>query len=284
MSLEPFRLIEFDDLSCGYDQTPVLEGVTLAIHAGQFVGVIGPSGSGKTTFLRSILGAVECFRGEVRVLGRSVGKRAPTRVGYVPQLETVDWNFPITVEQVVLLGLATESGPWPWARRGDRGRVHNLLDRLGIGAFASRHIRDLSGGQQQRLFLDRALVRDPELLLLDEPTSGVDIKTRDDILHLLAEIAASGVTIVLTTHELNAVAAHLPRVICLNRRVVAHGPPREVFTPEILSRTYGSAMTVVRHDDILLIADNTHFIPGEFTRAHPWTVNQTERKDRHDAS
>jgi ABC-type Mn2+/Zn2+ transport system ATPase subunit len=178
-------------------------------------------------------------------------------VGYVPQLETVDWNFPVTVREVVAMGLAGEGRllGWPWLGRAARAQIEALLERLGIPELASRHIRELSGGQQQRVFLARALVRGPRLLLLDEPTSGVDIKTRHDVLHLLAELNHDGVTVVLTTHDLNSVAAHLPQVVCLNRRVVAHGPPATVFTPAVLEATYGAEMLVVRQGELTVIVD-----------------------------
>jgi len=214
---------------------------------------VGPSGSGKTTVLRAILGMAELYHGAVQFPTAGPGRRP--RIGYVPQLETIDWSFPVTVEQVVLMGLAAESGPFPWARKSDRHAMHELLERLGIDQCAKRHIRDLSGGQQQRVFLARALIRRPELLLLDEPTSGADIKTRHEVLHLLSELNRDGIAVLLTTHDLNSVAAHLPWVICLNKRIVAQGTPDAVFTPEILGRTYGAEMIVVRQGDLILVSD-----------------------------
>jgi ABC-type Mn2+/Zn2+ transport system ATPase subunit len=177
-------------------------------------------------------------------------------MGYVPQVETVDWNFPATVEEVVLMGRTMELGPWPWAGRQARAEARELLERLGLGGLGHRHIRQLSGGQQQRAFLARALLRKPQLLLLDEPTSGVDIRTRHDILHLLTELQDDGTAIVLTTHELNAVATHLPYVVGLNRRVIAQGPPEAVFTDEILTRLYGGPMHVVREGDVTVVVDH----------------------------
>src|SRR5439155_11649066 len=164
------------------------------------------------------------------VNGQAVRGRTPSGVGYVPQVETVDWSFPVTVGEVVRMGLTMRSGWLPWPSAEDRRAIDRLLERLGIGGLARRHIRDLSGGQQQRVFLARALIGKPRLLLLDEPTSGVDIKTRDDVLHLLLDLNQEGVTIVLTTHELNGVAAHLPEVVAVNRTVLAQGTPAEVFT------------------------------------------------------
>jgi zinc/manganese transport system ATP-binding protein/zinc transport system ATP-binding protein len=253
-------IVEVDGVTCGYQGEVVLRDVSLRVEAGDFVGLLGPSGSGKTTMLRTLLGATVIHHGSVRVDGRMVTDRHRPKVGYVPQLETVDWNFPVTVQEVVLMGRASESGPFPWNRHQDRDLAHSMMDRLGIGDLAKRHIRELSGGQQQRVFLARALVSNPRLLLLDEPTSGVDIKTRDDILHLLDELNHQGVTVLMTTHELNAVAAHLPWVVCLNRRVIAEGPPGDVFTPKILEQTYGVEMPVVRYQGLTLVAERPHLI------------------------
>jgi zinc/manganese transport system ATP-binding protein len=252
-------VVRFERVTCGYDGPPVLRDVDLAIERGAFVGIVGPSGSGKTTLLRAMVGGVPRVRGRVLVNGREVGRRfrgAPSAsVGWVPQLETVDWQFPATVREVVLMGRWADR-PWvAWSSGEDRRRVDRLLERLGIGGLAGRHIRELSGGQQQRVFLARAMIADPQLLLLDEPTSGVDLKTRDDILHLLADLNRDGITIVLTTHELNTVAAHLPWVVCVNGRVIAEGDPDEIFTSEILGRTYGADLRVVRQEGVVLIAD-----------------------------
>jgi zinc/manganese transport system ATP-binding protein/zinc transport system ATP-binding protein len=252
------EIIRLNNVSVGYGGQPVLSDVDFSVGQGEFVGLLGPSGSGKTTLLRTLLGSVAVYGGSVRVDGRPVrGSRRPS-VGYVPQLETVDWNFPVSVEEVVLMGRAAASGPWPWPRPEDRRQMRALLERLGIAEYRRSHIRNLSGGQQQRVFLARALIRNPRLLLLDEPTSGIDIKTRDDILHLLVELNREGVTVILSTHEINAVAAHLPRVVCINRGIVADGRPADVFTPAILRRTYGGEMLVVRQDGLTLVADSPH--------------------------
>jgi zinc/manganese transport system ATP-binding protein/zinc transport system ATP-binding protein len=250
-------VVEFRGVSCGYGEEPVLTDIDLRIHAGDFVGLVGPSGAGKTTLLRAILGGVEIYSGEVLIDGRPAG--GSTRAGYVPQLEAIDWNFPVTVQQVVLMGRATE-GWGPWHRGDAREEAHRVMKRLGIEELAKRHIRALSGGQQQRAFLGRALISNPRLLLLDEPTRGVDIKTRDDVLHLLDELNHEGVTVVMSTHELNAVAAHLPWVVCVNKTIIAQGSPSEVYTPENLRRTYGAEMAVFQYQGMTLVAEAPHHI------------------------
>jgi zinc/manganese transport system ATP-binding protein len=258
-------LVQITDLTCGYDGQTVLENISLDLYPGQFAGIVGPSGSGKTTLLRALLGRADIYHGAVRLGGDSAERG--TRIGYVPQLETIDWTFPVTAEEVVLMGLTAEGGLWPWPSREHRRRMAELLERLGIADCSQRHIRDLSGGQQQRVFLARALIRSPQLLLLDEPTASADIKTRHEILHLLADLNADGVTVVLTTHDLNSVAAHLPWVICLNGQIVAEGAPDDVFTPEVLSQTYGAEMVVLRQGDLILVSDKL-----SATRSEPVSI------------
>jgi ABC-type Mn2+/Zn2+ transport system ATPase subunit len=239
--------IVLENVSCGYQRGHVLTDVDLRIPQGQFVGLIGPSGAGKTTLLRTMVGLVPRIDGRVEVAGRPVMPgMPPPKVGYVPQVGMIDWSFPVTVENVVMMGKQRQMGWLPWPSGRDKSDVAGILERLGIGQLARRHIRDLSGGQQQRTFLARALISDPEILILDEPTASVDIRTRDEILHLLAEINDSGITIVITTHELNSLAAHLPWVVCVNRGIVAQGSPERIFTGEIMSRTFEADMRVIR--------------------------------------
>ncbi|MGB8650033.1 MAG: ABC transporter ATP-binding protein, partial [Mycobacteriales bacterium] len=186
-------MIEVQDVSFGYGAAPVLRDVSLTVAAGQFTGIVGPSGSGKTSLLKVLLGTVQPQHGTVRRTG-------PVAVSYVPQLETVNWSFPVTVAECVLMARATRRLS-PWATRQEKADVSSALERLGIAELATRHIRELSGGQQQRMFIARALVRRPDLLLMDEPTSGVDVATRHEVLHLLDDLNREGLAIVLTTHD-----------------------------------------------------------------------------------
>ena len=250
-------LVEINRLSCGYEKQNVLQGVNLQIMRGDFVGLLGPSGSGKTTLLRAMLGAVDVYEGEVLVEGVRASEGRP-RIGYVPQLETIDWNFPVTVREVVMMGRTMENRFFPWFRREEKELADRMMEQLGILHLAGRHIRELSGGQQQRVFLARALVSRPSLLLLDEPTSGVDVKTRDDVMHLLHDLNHEGVTIVITTHEINAVAVHLPRLVCLAGRVLAEGTPYDVITVEVLRQTYGAEMPVIHYEGMPIVAESPH--------------------------
>jgi ABC-type Mn2+/Zn2+ transport system ATPase subunit len=240
-------LLGLDGVTCTFGAHRVLVDVSVTVRAGEFLGIVGPSGSGKTTLLRALLGRVAPGTGTV-VRGPDVA------VGYVPQVETVNWDFPVTVAQVVLMA-RTRGRVLPWASREERREVAAVLDRLGIAGLAPRHIRELSGGQQQRVFIARALLARPDVLLLDEPTSGVDVRTRHDVLHLLTDLNADGLAVLLTTHDLNGIASHLPELVCLNGRVVATGPPREVMTSEILELTYGAPMDVLEHSGMQIVVD-----------------------------
>lgn len=251
-------LVNITDVSSGYAGSPAIEDVSLKIWPGQFVAVVGPNGGGKTTLLRTVLGAVPLMRGRVTIRGEAVRGSALERVGYVPQLETIDWNFPITVEEVLLMGLFRKNHWLKRIKKDDLKKIDALLDRLNLAGLGKRHIRELSGGQQQAVFLGRALLGDPDLILLDEPTAGLDIRSRDDVIHFLHEINHQGVAIVITAHDLNWVAAHLPWVVCLNRRVVAEGRPQEVFTSAVLQETYRGDMVVFLHDGMIMIGERPH--------------------------
>ena len=243
-----YELVALDRVHFAYDGGPaVLEDVSLSVRKRQFIGIVGPSGSGKTTLLRTMLGATLPSTGRLQ-------RRAGLRVAYVPQVETVDWNFPVTVRECLLMARPS-ARMVPWPSHAERREVEQMLDRLGLGGLAGRHIRELSGGQQQRVFIARALMRRPELLLMDEPTSGVDARLRHEILHLLDDLNATGLAIVLTTHDLNGIAAHLPRLVCLNRRVIATGRPEQVLRSDVLEQTYGASMQVLEHAGLRVVVD-----------------------------
>ncbi len=241
-------LLAADNLTVSYDGGhPVLVDVDLSIDAGDLIGIVGPSGSGKSTLLKALLGNVPATNGAVR-------RRAGLSVGFVPQVERIDWNFPVTVAECVSMARA-KGLRMPWIGKAERREVEDVLGRLGLDGLGSRHIRDLSGGQQQRVFLARALFTEAEVIFLDEPTSGLDVKTRHEVLHLLGDLNEAGLTIVLTTHDLNGIATHLPTVLCLNREVIGAGAPEDVLVPEVLERTFGSPMEVLEHGGMRVVVD-----------------------------
>ena len=192
--------------------------------------------------------------GTVSPVAGSVRRMPGLAVGLVPQVETIDWNFP---------SRSPSASVWPGlagcacrgCRASERTEIAEVLDRLGMHGLGGRHIRELSGGQQQRVFLARALFTNAQVIFLDEPTSGLDVRTRHDVLHLLDDLNRDGLTIVLTTHDLNGIAAHLPTVVCLNRSVIGAGSPEEVLVPDVLERTYGSPMEVLEHGGMRVVVD-----------------------------
>jgi ABC-type Mn2+/Zn2+ transport system ATPase subunit len=244
------NLIALDDVSCAYGDRVVLERISLQFEQGCFVGVVGPSGSGKTTLLRLLAGALQPVDGTVR-------RRRELRIGYVPQVETIDWSFPVTVGECLLMA-RSHGRRLPWRSRAEQAEVETVLERLGLEGLAGRHIRELSGGQQQRMFLARALLQQPDLLLMDEPTSGVDVRTRHEVLHLLGELNRDGIAMVLTTHDLNGIAAHLPWLVCLNRRVLGEGEPAAVITPAVLEATFGARLEVLEHAGMPIVFEHAH--------------------------
>lgn len=258
--------VKLTGVSARYEQNVVFDDLCLEIAAGQFAGIVGPTACGKSTLLKIILGIHAVSAGQVELYSYPVNTVRPGTIGYVPQLGSVDWNFPVTVEEVVSMGLYTNGCIWPWLSKQERACIRDLAHRLGVNDCLQNHISDISGGQRQRTFLARALINNPKLLILDEPTSGVDIKTQHEVLHLLGDINKGGITILLTTHDLNAVASHLPWVICFNRGLVAQGRPNTIFTNEILTKTYGGDIVIVKSEGHLLIANST---PLNFMDEHP---------------
>ena len=241
-------LITCEHVSCTYGNSAVVEDAYLQIGKGEFVGIVGPSGSGKTTLLKAIMGTHPVAHGSITL-------QPHITIGYVPQVETVDWYFPVTVEEVIVMTRSRTTW-WPRITADERAAVRDVLGKLGIADVAHRHIRELSGGQQQRVFLARAMFRNPDILIMDEPTSGVDVRTRHEILHLLADLHESGLTILLTTHDLNGLAAHLPRLVCFNKKVIADGNPREVLTSQVLEATYGAPMEVLEHGGMPIVVEH----------------------------
>ncbi len=236
--------VELHDLTVAYRANPVLWDVDVKIPEGRLVAIIGPNGAGKSTLLKTILGQVRQTTGWVQVFGETYATRR-SWVGYVPQRESVDWDFPTLALDVVTMGLYGRIG---WFRRpGKRHReiARTCLERLGIGHLARRQISQLSGGQQQRVFLARALAQDARLYLMDEPLAGVDATTEKAIMQILRDLREEGRTIVVVHHDLQTVPEYFDHVVLLNMRLVASGSVQEVFTAENLQRTYGGRSSIL---------------------------------------
>ncbi|MEK7221232.1 MAG: metal ABC transporter ATP-binding protein [candidate division NC10 bacterium] len=249
--------LEVRGLVAGYDGTPAIEGITFAIPPGQMVGVIGPNGAGKSTLFKAILGLIPRQQGEI-LLHDAPALDQRAMMGYLPQLEEINRAFPVSVEDVVMMGRYPRIG---WCRRPgshDDEAVRQALARVDLLDHARTQIGRLSGGQQQRAFLARVLAQDPHLLLLDEPVSGVDTTTQHAIFALLEELRNSGKTVVVATHDLNCVVERFDQVLCLNRRVIAYGPPKEAFREDTLDQTYGHHLMIVQVGDRRIVVADEH--------------------------
>jgi manganese/zinc/iron transport system ATP- binding protein len=236
--------IEIHDLTVAYRSRPVLWDVDVVFPERKLIAIVGPNGAGKSTLLKAVLGLVPSVTGWVKIFGAPYRRRR-SWVGYVPQRESVDWDFPTNALDVVTMGLYGSLG---WVRRPSRSHralALECLDRVGMRDFAGRQISQLSGGQQQRVFLARALAQDARLYLMDEPFAGVDATTERAILSLLQDLRARGRTVVAVHHDLQTVADYFDHVVLLNMRLVADGPVSEVFSQENLQRTYGGRLTVL---------------------------------------
>jgi ABC-type Mn2+/Zn2+ transport system ATPase subunit len=239
MSAPPAIAIEH--LTVSYGVKPVLVDISLEVPRGCVVGILGPNGAGKSTLIKSVMGFVARDFGTVRLFGEQVDD-ARGRVAYVPQRSQIDWNFPVTVRDVVLMG---RYGFVPWYRTlgsADRAAAARALAAVRMDAFQHRQIGQLSGGQQQRVFMARALAQESDILLLDEPFAGVDAATERAIAGLLGAARREGKTVMVVHHDLETAAEFFDRVVIVNKRLFAYGPPREAMRPELLVEVYGGAL------------------------------------------
>ncbi len=243
-------LVEIDNVSFAYGEVSVLEGINFTVAAGDFLGIIGPNGSGKTTLLRLMLGLLTPTRGAIRLFGHPPASLTQWgRLGYVPQKATFDPSLPATVQEVVASGLVATAGLFRRSNTGGRARVSEVLAQVGMKAHAARRIGALSVGQQQRVLIARALVTQPELLILDEPTGGVDPEAQTSFHALLHHLHREReVTLILVSHDIGVVAREVTRLACLNRHLIFHGRPGDFLGDAALAALYGPSMRVVSHE------------------------------------
>ncbi len=237
----PRRVIELEDVWAELDGRPVLESISFSLEEGTFLGIIGPNGAGKTTLMKVVLGLVRPSRGSVRVLGMSPGelKHELHHIGYMPQQVLFDPIFPVSVFDVVMMGRACCIGPMRFPARRDREAVRESIRAVGLSGLEKRPIGELSGGQQKRAFLARALCQETRILLLDEPTAGLDADAQEDFLALLARLKRElGLTVVFVSHDVNVMARFADQLVCINRTMHLHGSPQEVLGSERLKEVY----------------------------------------------
>jgi manganese transport system ATP-binding protein len=221
--------VEVANVVVRYDRVLALDGVSLSVERGTALGIVGPNGSGKSTLLKTVAGLIRPDTGSVRVFGDAPNKLRPGAIGYVPQIEEVDFSFPVSVRDVVSMGRYPRLGPFAPFRADDKRAVEDAIEALDLSAFANRHISELSGGQKQRVFVARAIAQNPQLLLLDEPTTGVDAATEEALLHIVRDLVAHGMPVLMTTHDLDRAVDWFDRLVVVDRRVLADGDPATVL-------------------------------------------------------
>jgi manganese/iron transport system ATP-binding protein len=247
------------NVSVAYDGRQALEEVSFSVPHGAHVAVVGPNGAGKSTLMKAIVGLIPLAAGSIDIHGRPQAENRFT-LAYVPQREEVDWSYPLTVRDVVTMGRYRHLGRLRRVGARDREAVTRALGALTITDIAERSIGELSGGQQQRVFLARALAQEPHVLLLDEPFTGVDATVREGILEVLADLAARGITVLASTHDLSLATQRFELALLLSRRLVAFGPARTAFTAGTVSRTFGSQATMI---DGVVVIDQCCPVVGE---------------------
>jgi ABC-type Mn2+/Zn2+ transport system ATPase subunit len=252
---DPQRVMLADALSAGYNGDRSLDSVSFEVYEGERVGIVGPNGAGKSTLFKAIVGLLP-HQGSISIRGASC-KDSHAKVGYVPQHEAIDWRFPATVWDVVMMGRARQIGYVLPPRKRDRSAVRAALERVGMWAYRKRQIGDLSGGQRRRVFIARALAQEASVLLLDEPFSGVDANAETDIFNVLDVLRDEGVAVLLATHNLVQAATHYDKLMLLSGgHMIAYGTPAEVYTPRFLAETFGDRIALMQDgEQIILIAD-----------------------------
>ena len=247
--------VQLEAVSVAYNGKLALKEISFSLAAGDSVAVVGPNGAGKTTLFRTIAGAMQPSMGEVRVYGHEPGGHIC--IAYVPQRSEVDWDFPVTVQDVVMMGRIRKIGLFRWPRRKDWQFIRQAMRSVGVDLLADRQIAELSGGQQQKVFLAQAIAQEAELVLLDEPLGGLDLPSQEAIFEILEQLKGQGVSVLVATHDLNLAAERFDRVMLLNHRMIAMGTPDQVLTQSNLVQAYGGHLHPVQGESGLLVLTDT---------------------------
>ncbi|MFC1563010.1 metal ABC transporter ATP-binding protein [candidate division KSB1 bacterium] len=244
------NIIEIEHINVSYNDLPVLEDVSLTVLRGSFLAVVGPNGAGKTTLIKTILGLVKQKSGTIKVFGKEPVELGEQRkkIGYVPQVLSLDMNYPVKSGDVVLMGRYGRIGLMRRPEKSDRDAVRKAMEKVRILELADTPIARLSGGQWQRVILARALANEPELLILDEPTTGVDAAVTESVYEMLRRFRDEGITIIIVSHDIGVISAYIDVIACLNKRLIVHGRPDEVISDKNLEQMYGcDAMLFFHH-------------------------------------
>jgi ABC-type Mn2+/Zn2+ transport system ATPase subunit len=257
--------IEFSDVSVAYQDKLALQHITLQIPQGTQVAVVGPNGAGKSTLFKSLVGLLPVRQGKITIHGLSLNAHKDC-VAYLPQHEEVDWRFPVTVKDVVMMGRLGHQGWFNFSSNRDYEVVRQCMEKMNVLDLSERPIGDLSGGQQQRVFLARALAQEPHILLMDEPFTGVDVVTQDVTLELLKELKTRNVTVMVSTHDLNMARQYFESVLVVNKEVIAYGEAEQVFTQDTIRRAFGTHLLMM--NDLVLVDDCCSHAEGEEEGSH----------------
>jgi len=246
-------ILDVAHLTVRYNGRMALEDVTFHLHEGERVAVVGPNGAGKSTLFKVVAGVLQPYAGEVRIFGSR--PRGHQCIGYIPQRSQVDWNFPVTVADVVMMGRSAKLGPLNFPHKKDWEFVNHAIETVDLSSLASLQIGQLSGGQQQRMFIARALAQEAELMLMDEPLTGLDTPAQEGLLELLDQLQKEKVTVMVATHDLDQASSHFDRTMLLNQRMVAFGVPQVVMHTDNLLKAYGGRLRSVNADGVLAVDD-----------------------------
>ncbi|MCL4147348.1 UNVERIFIED_CONTAM: hypothetical protein GTU68_048989, partial [Idotea baltica] len=236
--------LEVHDLTVRYEQKPVLWNIDFDIPAGHLAGIVGPNGAGKSTLLKTVMNLIQADTGYVKIFGKEIS-RVRHLISYIPQTETVDWDFPASVEDVVLMGRYAHKKWWQRYSIEDKSIAAASLRKVDMEAFAKRQISQLSGGQQQRVFIARALTQQAEIYLMDEPFAGIDAASEMAIFKLMEEMRDQGKTILVVHHDLQSAYKFFDYIVLLNQRLIDAGPKDDVFTVEKIQETYGGQLNLL---------------------------------------